>query len=96
MNRERLRIDLDGVELKDANGRVVCVLRKRTTRGLTVRLPESVDAEVPWAGIVSATLDLASGKVRLDLRKEGLKELSWLQPHPSLEGEWTDRHLLEG
>jgi hypothetical protein len=96
MNRERLRIDLDGVELKDANGRVVCVLRRRTTRGLTVRLPESVDVDVPWAGIARASLDLATGKVRIELRHEALKDFAWLQTHLALEGEWTDRHLLEG
>jgi hypothetical protein len=95
MNKERLRIDLDGVELKDPNGRVVCVLRRRTTRGLTVRLPESVDVDLPWSAISRASLDLASGKVRIELRKEGLGDFPWLQPLAAIEGEWTDRHLLE-
>jgi hypothetical protein len=95
MNKERLRIDLDGVEMKDANGRVVCVLRWRTTRGLTVRLPESVDVDVPWNIISEATLDLAAGQVRLGFRPDAKRSLTWLQSWSSLAGEWTDRHLLE-
>ena len=95
MNKEQLRIDLDGVEMKDANGRVVCVLRWRTTRGLTVHLPESVDVDVPWALITGASLDLASGQVRIGFRSDARKDLPWLQSWTSLSGEWTDRHLLQ-
>jgi hypothetical protein len=95
MNKEHLRIDLDGVEMKDANGRVVCLVRWRTTRGITVRLPESVDVDVPWSLISDATLDLATGKVRLGFKPEARRDLPWLESWTSLSGEWTDRHLLE-
>ncbi len=95
MDQGRLRIDLEGVELKDANGRVVCVMRQRTTAGLTLRLPESVDVEVPFCLIADATLDLVSGKVAVGFVRDARRELTWLQAGDRLFGEWTDRHLLQ-
>ncbi len=94
MNGERFRLDLDGVELKDGNGRVVCILRWRTVKGLLLRLPESTDVLVPWALIQSAQLDLGQGTVRVAFAPAARKELSWLQSWTELSGEWTDREVL--
>ncbi len=96
MALERMRIDLDGVELKDANGRVVAIVRWRTTNGLVLRLPESVDVSVPWNLIEGAPLDLASGRIRLLFKADARNTLKWLQSATELEGEWLDRHVLTG
>ncbi len=96
MNSERFRLDLDGVEMKDGNGRVVCILRWRTLKGLVLRLPESVDVVVPFRLLSEAVLDLAGGVVRLRFQPEARKELSWLQSWTELNGEWTDREELTG
>jgi hypothetical protein len=93
---ERFRLDLDGVELKDGNGRVVCILRWRTVQGLVLRLPESVDVAVPWRLVTEATLDLAAGTARVRFVPDARSELSWLQSWTELNGEWTDRRVLEG
>jgi len=91
---ERFRLDLDGVELKDGNGRVVCILRWRTVEGLLLRLPESTDVLVPWKLLREASLDLAGGKARLVFNPGARKELSWLGSWSELSGEWTDRQVL--
>ncbi len=88
---ERFRLDLDGVELKDGNGRVVCILRWRTVSGLTLRLPESTDVTVPWRLVKEAALDLVAGTARVSFVPEARRELPWLQSWSTLEGEWTDR-----
>jgi hypothetical protein len=94
MSGDRFRLDLDGVELKDDNGRVVCIVRWRTVQGLLLRLPESVDVLVPWKLIREARVDLAQGTVRVDFVPTARSELPWLQSWTSLEGEWTDRQVL--
>ncbi|HME90016.1 MAG TPA: hypothetical protein VKE49_01225 [Myxococcaceae bacterium] len=94
MASERFRLDLDGVEMKDGNGRVVCILRWRTVQGLVLRLPESTDVMVPWRLVSEAALDLASGGVRLRFKPDARRELTWLQSWTELNGEWTDRQEL--
>ena len=89
-------LDLDGVELKDKNGRVVCILRWRTVQGLVMRLPESVDVLVPWELLEDARVDLAGGSVRVAFASHAREKLPWLQSWRSLEGEWTDRQKLSG
>ena len=95
MTPERFRLDLDGVDLKDGNGRVVCILRWRTVQGLVLRLPESTDVTVPWKWVEEARLDLAEGSVRVRFKPEARKEFTWLQSWTELSGEWTDRASLE-
>ncbi len=94
MTSERFRLDLDGVELKDGNGRVVCILRWRTVKGLVLRLPESVDVVVPWRLVQAAQLDLGQGTVKVAFAPAAKAELSWLQGSTELGGEWTDREVL--
>ena len=94
MEAARFRLDLDGVDLKDGNGRVVCILRWRTEQGLVLRLPESTDVVVPWALLAAAQLDLAQGTVSLRFVPGARAQLPWLQSWTSLEGEWTDRQRL--
>ncbi len=92
---ERFRLDLDGVELKDGNGRVVCILRWRTMQGLVLRLPESVDTVVPWRLVAEAALDLQAGTARVRFHPGAARELTWLQSWSELAGQWTDRADLE-
>lgn len=92
---ERFRLDLDGVELKDGNGRVVCILRWRTVQGLVLRLPESVDTIVPWRLVAEAALDLRGGTARVRFQPGAARELPWLQAWSELAGQWTDRADLE-
>lgn len=92
---ERFRLDLDGVELKDGNGRVVCILRWRTVQGLVLRLPESVDTVVPWRLVAEAALDLRGGTARVRFQAGAARELPWLQAWSELTGQWTDRADLE-
>lgn len=96
MNSARFRLELDGVEMKDGNGRVVCILRWRTRSGMVLRLPESVDVLVPWRLLTEAVLDLAGGGVKLRFRADARTELRWLQSWTELNGEWTDRRDLAG
>jgi hypothetical protein len=95
MSGTNFRLDLDGVDLKDGNGRVVLILRWRTVQGLVVRLPESTDLLVPWRLISDARLDLAEGTMRVRFIPGAKKELSWLGSWEELNGEWTDRKVLE-
>jgi hypothetical protein len=92
---ERFRLDLDGVALKDGNGRVVCILRWRTVQGLVLRLPESTDVLVPWRLLAEATIDLGAGTARLRFAPNARQELPWIQSWTELNGEWTDRQLLD-
>ena len=91
---ERMRIDLDGVPLVDANGRVTCLFRYRTVDGLVLRLPESVDVTVPWEHVEAASLDLSSGQMRLQFRPGAGKVATFLAGIVQLTGEWTDRAVL--
>jgi hypothetical protein len=93
---DQFRLDLDGVELKDGNGRVVCILRFRTVQGLVLRLPESVDTTVPWSLVAEAALDLSQGTVRIRFQPGAGRELSWLQTWSELVGQWTDRAVRRG
>src|SRR5262245_53693980 len=92
---ERFRLDLDGVELKDGNGRVVCILRWRTVQGLVIRLPEGVDITVPWRLVAEASLDLQAGSARVRFAPGAARELTGLQTWSELAGQWIDRADLE-
>jgi hypothetical protein len=68
---ERMRIDLDGVPLKDPNGRVLCIFRFRTSEGIVFAIPESVDVTVPGTAIDEAALDLKGGQIRIAFKSFG-------------------------
>jgi hypothetical protein len=89
-----LRIDLDGIPLDDEDGRTTAILRFRTTRGMVLALPESVDVTVPWADLESASIDLVQGKVRLVISESARGRHRWLGASRVLSGKWTDRELL--
>lgn len=91
---QRMRIDLDGVPLKSPQGRVLCIFRFRTTSGIALAIPESVDVTVPWSAIENASLDLLSGRISITFHKEGATRPRWLGDVDLVEGEWTDRELL--
>ena len=91
---ERMRMDLDGVPLKDPNGRVLCIFRFRTVEGIVFALPESVDVTVPWEAIEQAGLDLCSGAVSVQFRNGSPARPGWLGEFSRVEGHWTDRALL--
>src|SRR5262249_27445494 len=90
----RMRFDLDGIPLDDEDGRTTAILRFRTTRGLVLALPESVDVTLPWTDVARATVDLARGRVVLELADEARARHKWLGAARVLEGVWTDRELL--
>ena len=89
-----LRIDLDGIPLDDEDGRTTAILRFRTTRGMVLALPESVDVTLPWSDLESATIDLVAGKVRLVIAEAARGRHRWLGGSRILSGKWTDRELL--
>lgn len=91
---DRMRIDLDGVPLKNSQGRVLCIFRFRTIDGIVFAIPESVDVKVPWSAIESANLDLASGKISVNFKANSPERPRWLSEANTVEGEWTDRALL--
>jgi hypothetical protein len=91
----RMRIDLDGIPLDDEEGRTTAILRFRTTSGLVLALPESVDVTVPWSDIAAASLDLVRGRVRLEIQAAAAARHPWLGAARVLTGVWTDRELLE-
>ncbi len=91
----RMRFDLDGIPLDDEDGRTTAILRFRTTRGLVLALPESVDVTVPWSDIDAAQVDLARGRVELRIAETARRRHSWLGAACVLSGVWTDRELLE-
>jgi hypothetical protein len=90
----RMRIDLEGVPLKSPQGRVLCMFRFRTTDGIVLAIPESVDVTVPWAAIAEASLDLISGRIRIAFHADAPARPRWLGEVNAVEGEWTDRTLL--
>jgi hypothetical protein len=89
-----LRIDLDGIPLDDEDGRTTAILRFRTTKGVVLALPESVDVTVPWADIEAAAIDLVRGRITLRLTHEARGKHRWLGASRVLSGKWTDRELL--
>ncbi len=91
----RPRIDLDGVALH-AEGNphmVVAIFRYRTTDGLVLLIPESADVVVPWAQVKAASLDLASGDVRVQLDERYVRGENWLRGATTLVGKWMDRFV---
>lgn len=90
-----MRFDLDGIPLDDEDGRTTAILRFRTTRGLVLALPESVDVTVPWSDFAEATVDLARGRVVLRLVDGAGVRHPWLGAARTLSGAWTDRELLQ-
>jgi hypothetical protein len=91
----RLRFDLDGIPLDDEDGRTTAILRFRTTAGLVLALPESVDVTVPWADVAEARVDLASGRVTVRFVDGAGARYRWLGAARVLSGAWTDRERLE-
>jgi hypothetical protein len=91
----RLRFDLDGIPLDDEEGRTTAILRFRTTAGLVLALPESVDVTVPWADLAEASVDLARGRVTVRFADAARARHRWLGAARVLSGTWTDRHVLE-
>ena len=89
-----IRIDLDGVALDDEDGRTTAIFRFRTTSGLLLSLPESADVMVPFGDLAEASLDLASGKVRVRFTDEAGPRHRWLGRARTLLGTWTDRQVL--
>ena len=87
-----VRIDLHGVPLDDEDGRTTAIFLYRTTAGLVLSLPESVDVTVGWADLSEARLDLMSGEVRVAFRDPA--RYPWLGRARILTGRWTDRALL--
>ena len=81
----RLRFDLDGIPLDDEEGRTTAILRFRTTTGLVLALPESVDVTVPWSDLAEATVDLQRGRITV----------RFADAARVLTGAWTDRAELE-
>jgi len=92
----RPRIDLDGVPLVDEHHppMVIAVLRYRTTEGIVLLVPESADVLVPWQHVESATVNLATGEVRVVLRAPFVERQPWLRGAGSLVGRWTDRYEM--
>ena len=91
----RLRIDLDGIPLDDEDGRTTAILRFRTTRGLVLALPESVDVVIPWADLEEARVDLLRARVIVRFVPDAGRRHLWLGMSRVLSGAWTDRELLD-
>ncbi len=91
----RLRFDLDGIPLDDEEGRTTAILRFRTTSGLVLALPESVDVTVPFADLAEATVDLVHGRVMVRFADGAAARYRWLGAARRLVGAWTDRQVLE-
>jgi hypothetical protein len=91
---ERMRFDLDGIPLDDEDGRTTAILRFRTTRGLVLGLPESVDVTLPWSDIEAAEVDLKRGRVVVRVLGEARGRHGWLGAARELTGAWTDRQEL--
>jgi hypothetical protein len=90
----RMRFDLDGIPLDDEDGRTTAFLRFRTTDGLILGLPESVDVTVPWGDLDAALVDLARGQIVVRLTAAGARRHPWLGAARQLTGRWTDREVL--
>lgn len=91
----QMRIDLNGVPLDDEDGRTTAIFRYRTTGGVVLSLPESVDVTLPYPDLAEATLDLMTGLVRVRIADAAAKKYSWLGRARLLVGVWTDRTLLQ-
>jgi hypothetical protein len=89
-----LRFDLDGIPLDDEDGRTTAILRFRTTRGLVLALPESVDVTVPWSDLESAAVDLKTGHITVAFADAARARHRWLGASKKLRGAWTDREKL--
>ena len=89
------RIDLDGIPLDDEDGRTTAIMRFRTTRGIVLALPESVDVTVPWSDVAAASVDLVRGRIVLEIDEAARTKHRWLGNARKLSGTWTDRELLE-
>src|SRR4051812_32749318 len=96
MRRMGMRFDLDGIPLDDEDGRTTAILRFRTTRGIVLALPESVDVTLPWSDIEAANVDLARGRIELRIAQAACDRHRWLGGAQVLSGVWTDRELLDG
>ena len=94
----RPRVDLDGVALEDERDphMVVAIFRYRTTAGLVLLQPESVDVVVPWDAVRGASLDLQEGLLRVELDASYVAKHNWLRGATTLVGRWTDRMLMRG
>ena len=90
----RLRLDLGGIPLNDEDGRTTAILRFRTTAGLVLALPESVDVVVPWADLAEARVDLAAGRIIVRFVDGVGARYRWLGAARTLAGVWTDRAEL--
>ena len=91
----RLRFDLDGIPLDDEEGRTTAILRFRTTAGLALALPESVDVTVPWGDLDDASVDLSRGRITVRFAEAARASYRWLGAARVLSGAWTDRQVLE-
>jgi hypothetical protein len=91
----RLRIDLDGIPLDDEDGRTTAILRFRTTRGLVLALPESVEVTIPWKDLDEARIDLTRARVIVRFVPDAGSRHRWLGTSRVLSGSWTDRELLD-
>ena len=93
----RPRIDLDGVALADERDphMVVAVFRYRTTDGLVLLQPESVDVLVPWNVVLETALDLKTGVLTVALDAAYVARQNWLRGASRLVGRWTDRFLMK-
>ncbi len=89
-----LRFDLDGIPLDDEDGRTTAILRYRTTRGIVVALPESVDVVLPWEDLEAAQVDLVTGRVIVNIKPAARARHRWLGAAQTLSGAWTDREVL--
>jgi hypothetical protein len=89
------RFDLDGIPLDDEDGRTTAILRFRTTRGLVLALPESVDVTIPWSDVASASVDLVKGRIVIEVAEAARQHHRWLGAARRLSGTWTDRELLQ-
>src|SRR5258706_15159708 len=89
-----LRIDLDGIPLDDEDGHTCAIMRFRTTRGMVLALPESVEVTVPWGDFERADIDLVRGRVTLAIAHEARQRHRWLGASRVLCGKWTDREEL--
>jgi hypothetical protein len=94
----RPRIDLDGVALHDESNphMPLASFRHRNTAGLLLLIPESGEVLVPWAEVVSAKLDLASGRLEIEVSAALALRERWLRGARRLIGEWMDRYTHRG
>ncbi len=93
----RPRIDLDGVTLTDEDNpkMVIAVMRWRTKQGLVLLMPESGDFLVDWTDVASTSLDLQTGRVRIELVDDFVASQNWLRGAKVLVGDWIDRLQLD-